>query len=733
MMFLKNDLIQYEGEGGKTIRILWIHPEQPYAFTIEIGDLHALPQSINIKSIESDLSEGKAKLLKSDPFFRIINDKALPTKHKDIRDKAFKFIEELVANQPAIYFEDKRWDLIVACIKKFKKENNKTTHKTIYLYLRRYWQRGQTKNALLPDYNNCGAKGETRTSNPGVKRGRPRKYSDEVGLNVTEDMRKIFKVAVSRFFASDSKFTLQGAFDEMIRKFFCNREIDYESGRVVHLPKDEVATSGFPTIGQFTYWLNQDHNRPDIKRKRVGNKAYDKDLRGLLGTSNAEVWGPGSRYQIDATIADVYLVSRIDRTKIIGRPVIYIVIDVFSRMIVGLYVGLEGPSWVGAMMALANTVTDKQAFCRKFNIVIEPHEWPCHHLPSTILGDKGEIEANIINTLMNNFHVLIENASAHRADWKGIVEQRFKLLPAMFKPYVPGYIEPDFRERGGTDYRLDAVLDLDQFTQIIIECLLYHNNDHEFKHYDRDRDLASDNVPAVPLELWEWGVANRSGQLRVYPEELVKFSLLPTQLATVTMFGIKFGGVYYTCQRAMEELWFDRARQNKTWKVKVSYDPRDADVIYLHDDTSSGQFQVCHMTERSRAYQNVSSWEIEQQQFKQKQTSANHAPSQQLARSNLADRVEKIVESAVQQKPDTSYLSNASQTKDIRENRALEKAENRKSEAFKLGQASTDPGYQDETKAKVINFPTQSEDDYAEPDITDIVANNRKGIDDEKS
>jgi hypothetical protein len=334
---------------------------------------------------------------------------------------------------------------------------------------------------------------------------------------------------------------------------------------------------------------------------------------------------------------------------------------------------------------------------------------------------------------MNNFHVLIENASAYRADWKGIVEQRFKLLPAMFKPYVPGYIEPDFRQRGGKDYRLDAVLDLDQITQIIIECALYYNNDHEFKNYDRDRDLASDNVSAVPLELWEWGVANRSGQLRVYPEELVKFSLLPTQLATVTMFGIKLGAVYYTCQRAMEELWFDRARQNKTWKVKVSYDPRDADVIYLHDDRSPCQFEVCHMTERSRAYQNVSTWEIEQQQHKQRKTSANHAPSQQLARSNLAGRVEQIVESAVQKKPDTSHLSNASQTKDIRENRALEKAENRKYEAFKLGQASTDSGNQDETKAKVINFPTPSVDDYAEPDITDIVANNLKGIDDEKS
>jgi hypothetical protein len=63
----------------------------------------------------------------------------------------------------------------------------------------------------------------------------------------------------------------------------------------------------------------------------------------------------------------------------------------------------------------------------------------------------------------------------------------------------------------------------------------------------------------------------------------------------------------------------------------------------------------------------------------------------------------------------------------------LEKAENRKSEAFNLGKTSTEPESKPESKATVINFPTLPVDDYAEPDITDIIADNRKGKDDEKS
>jgi hypothetical protein len=157
---------------------------------------------------------------------------------------------------------------------------------------------------------------------------------------------------------------------------------DPETGQIVHFRQEEIeAQGGIPSFDQFQYWSNKDHLRLEIKRKRMGSKLYDKDLRGLLGTSNAQVIGPGSRYQIDATIADVYLVSRLDPNLIIGRPIVYVVIDVFSRLITGVYIGLEGPSWVSAMMALANTAMDKVAYCAQYGVAIRPEDWPAHHLP----------------------------------------------------------------------------------------------------------------------------------------------------------------------------------------------------------------------------------------------------------------------------------------------------------------------------------------------------------------
>ena len=714
-MLLKNDLLRYEAD-ARIVRVLWLRPDSVGAAIIDVLDDKALPIIVRAETLIQDVQEGLASLVNPDPYLVLAVEATLPENHKAIREKAWSIIQGLVENEPDIYRPDRRGKLLKAAL-----GEHKVTLPTLYRYLRRYWQRGQTPNSLLPDYANSGGRGKERELS-GKKRGRPRVYGRQDGVNVTKDMRQVFRVAIDRYYAEkNSKFTLKGAYDEMIRTFFSEKRIDPESGAIIHLAKGDFADAGFPTVTQFRYWFDKGHDTLDVKRNRVGARVYDKDMRGLLSTSAVETWGPGARYQIDATLADVYLVSRLNRDRIIGRPVLYVVIDVFSRMIVGLYVGLEGPSWVGAMMALANTAADKIVYCKQFGRDIEMGDWPCHHLPASLLGERGEIESRYIETLANNFRVNVENTAPYRADWKGIVEQRFRLLPAKFRPYVPGYIQCDFRQRGGKDYRLDAVLDIQQFTRIIIDCVLHYNNHHEIKGYDKSRDMVSDNVPAIPIELWEWGIANRSGQLRVYPEDRVRFSLLPVASASITELGIYHDGCYYSCTLAVEQRWFDRARQKGRWRVSISYDPRYMDDIYLHVPESPQGFVVCQMTERSRADRGISLWEIGQRQFLEKDQSADGAQTRQLKGADLAAMVEETVGEATSMRGQTN-ASDRSRTKSIRTNRAEEKKWNRQTEAFRLGERKPPPP----KDAEVIRLRPNS--DYSEPDITEILGS----LDDDK-
>lgn len=709
-MILPNDVLLMKDEASRLVRVLWVNPEQGNSFIISLEQERALPEPVDAKSLQAIIREGKAELRDNNAKNRIVDECSLPTKHRELRDEAWRIIEPLVTHEPQIYVAEQRGKLINR-----RCEEMGIVKQTLYRYLRRYWQRGMTPNALLPDYTASGGKGKERLSSSGIKRGRPRSFGDRQGVNIDEDILRIFRLAITRYYAIDARFTLQGAYEQMIKDFFCDRVPDANAGQVTH-QEGHFAEAGFPTVGQFGYWFRKEQDELNIKRKRLSPRVYDKDMRGLTGTSTVEVWGPGARYQIDATIADVYLVSRFNRERIIGRPVLYVVIDVFSRMIVGIYIGLEGPSWVGAMMALANTVADKVAYCAHFGKTIEPDEWPCHHLPATILGDRGEIESRYIETLQNNFNVTVENAAAYRADWKGIVEQRFRLLPSKFKAYVPGYIQPDFRARGGQDYRLDALLDLDQFTRIVIECVLYYNNHHDIVNYDQDKDVAADLVLSVPRQLWWWGLENRSGRLRTFSEDRVQFSLMPTDEATITVHGIRYSGCFYTCARAVESRWFDRARQRGNWKVRISYDPRAMDQIYLHEPESPLGFEMCQLTPRSRAEVGLSLWEIGQQIDMEKHQLSDHRHHRQLRVADLQAGIEQVVQAAVAQAP-VSNDSKRQRTSKIREHRAEEKSLNRHQEAFRLGTKTPSV-----VPADVIPLhPQTTTPNYSLPDISEIL------------
>ena len=304
-----------------------------------------------------------------------------------------------------------------------------------------------------------------------------------------------------------------------------------------------------------------------------------------------------------------------------------------------------------------------------------------------LLGDGGEIESSLIDALSRNFRVNIETAAPYRADWKGVVERRFHLLQATYKPYVPGYVDIDFKARGGTDYRYDAVLDIHQFLLIVIECVLFYNNEHELKKYDRNRDVAADGVPAIPVDLWEWGVEHRSGALRRFAHQEVQFQLMPTGTASVTEHGILFKGSYYTSPSAVSNLWFDRARQSGRWKVPASYDERLMDQIYLHEKVARYGFETATLTDRSRAHAGLSLSEIEQATRQLKHEQANRSVDRQLAVSDLIGNIDGIVQQAIEMRGDTAKSSINADA--IRQNRAEEQRTERQRDAFRPGNNST--------------------------------------------
>ena len=364
-------------------------------------------------------------------------------------------------------------------------------------------------------------------------------------------------------------------------------------------------------------------------------------------------------------------------------------IDVFSRMITGVYVGLEGPSWLGMMMALANMTMDKVEYCQQYGIDISEDDWPCHHLPDAILGDRGELISKNANIVTQNLNIKIENAAPFRPDWKGIVERRFRIINEKVKPFIPGAVDIDFNQRGGRDYRLDSKLDLDQFIQVIINMILHYNNKHMLKDYPRTVEMIADEVLPIPAQLWKWGIIHCSGRLRTLDSDIIKLNLMPRGNATITEKGIKFKGIYYTCDRADREMWFSNARAGSLSraekKLEVSYDPRKTDYIYIPAQDGRS-FTQCILLESQSKYENKNLYDIEYlfaEEELQRQKSANRELPQTI---DLNIEIEKIVDRAVDmtnavQDP---TLSKRARTSSIRDNRSIEKENRRQDESFDL-------------------------------------------------
>jgi hypothetical protein len=293
------------------------------------------------------------------------------------------------------------------------------------------------------------------------------------------------------------------------------------------------------------------------------------------------------------------------------------------------------------------------------------------------------MESKSAETLINALSVRIENAPPYRGDMKGIVEQYFNTTNETALTRLPGHVKPDMMERGGKDYRLDAKLDIQQLTKILIECVLHHNNHHLLEGYERTADMIADGVVPIPLEIWKWGITHCSGALRSFPEESIKLALMPTDTATVTAKGIKYKSVYYVCERAAKEYWFEKAKV-KSWRVDISYDPRNMNAIYVRNP--DGSVENCWLSNWQDKYISKSLDEILFLRESEKAAQRKNAPQEMKSKAELSSAISDVIAEAEEMARQTVVpKSKSERTNKIRDNRRNEKSAVRQGEAFSLG------------------------------------------------
>jgi len=453
---------------------------------------------------------------------------------------------------------------------------------TVYRTFRRYCQQGMTPAAASDDYDRCGGRGQQRNwkSSPG-RMPKRRKLKASARNQVVQ---RLLELAADYYFSfayskgKRAQKTLKQALSWIRTKFLCDRAAYNENGELIELKLDHRIVL---TERQLQYHIYRNYSYEERRIRKVGLRQYllhERPLIGRLRTSR----GPGERFHIDATVVDIYLVGQVLRTRVIGRPVLYLVIDDYTAMVVGFYLTFEAPSWDGAMMALANAISPKLPFCKSIGIVITEEQWPAHRLCEILYADQGEVSSvHKGHPLILHFRIEMQNAPAYRPDLRSVMERRFGIIPAIWNSLVPGVVEKGSFDRCVEHPAYHAALSIEEMRRIICYAILSYNG-RIIRGYPTPPEMVDRGLAPTPLNLWRYGTEINGCGRHVDVDEF-RAKAMPTVTVPIDGDGILHNNLHYTCPTLslIERQAMFRGENVKT-EVKISYDSADNSIIQLH-------------------------------------------------------------------------------------------------------------------------------------------------------
>ncbi len=535
------------------------------------------------------------------PGYLLLSDIDIPEKHRKKRDERFLLIKPLL-EEDCFYFDLASKTRIKSIGKRAK--DTSVYIQTLYRILNDYWEYGQDISSLTPAFKLQGGKGKSRIAGS-KKRGVPvesRTGAVELdeGINITEeDKVKIIK-GLKKYYLNSSGLNLSKAYKKTILEFYATEVTEAEiNNTFAKIPKEH----------QYRYWADKLTSKDEEIKRQSDESYYLRNKRGLLSSAVRDALIPGECFEMDATVADIHIVSKFNRNKCLGRPIIYLVIDKASRMIVGVHVSMEYASWRAGRQALINCFTKKKSYCEKFGINIVDSQWPCFHIPRRILCDRGEMICKSPEELVVPL-MQLDIAAPYRADMKGIVERRFKILNDEALHSLIGTTKGTHRIRGEDDPRARAQYTIDEVTKRMIKEILKHNRSI-FKKLLKETPLLIENdLDPTPINTWNIHLLKHRHSLKVADEEEVRAKLLPAVKASMTGEGISYNGMYYSCQKMEEENWASIARSKGWWPLEARADSDNSSFLYVRLSQNGG-FTKCYLLPKSNMLRELSAADID--------------------------------------------------------------------------------------------------------------------------
>lgn len=435
----------------------------------------------------------------------------------------------------------------------------------------KYYQSGMKEYSLMDGKLFGINKGKTYNSS--VKAGRPNIYGGKTGIVITDEITGYFKEALDDY-KKGRKKSFRSAYDRMNLLHFNRTVVNDGISSIELLPPDER-----PTYAQFYYYCKKHITPKEKDIVKTSAMEYRNDKRLIISDIMEGVYGPGDMVEIDACEADVSLVSTIDKNRTVGRPVVYFMIDIYTRIILAVSVAFDNNSILGVTNLFINLTDDKHEYCKKYGLAFDDERlWPSNIIPKRLRVDRGaEFKSKEFGRICNELGIEKQIVPGGSGSLKGVVEQSFHQMHSRQNEHLENYglIE----KRHDSKHHKESTLTIDEYTKMVINFVLMHNQQYD-KNYHLTKDMINSKVYPIPADLWQYGVKKYGSPRPITDKEQYLFNLMIPVNAKVSRRGIGYNGLWYISDTDAE-LANDMIKAGeKKIPFEVRIDKRDIGAVY---------------------------------------------------------------------------------------------------------------------------------------------------------
>jgi hypothetical protein len=555
---------------------------------IDIDESNAMPKVVNFEQIDKEVREGTIFEIE-DPWLSSVQRNYSPDhSYIKMRNDNFNLIKDIVTH-PEFYRANIR-----GAITQILVDKGVAAKSTLYRYARRYWQRGQNINALLPDYAKCGIKIDKENS-PDGRANRSNKALDKKGVDISPELEALMHSAVmdtilSERYRIDLKGKKQNLFN--LEKAYVELLLRYCKGNTNALDDKK------PSKALFKAYYYEKFTPEQRAQAKHGKKYFNANLKPLSSTVRANLPGPATSVIVDSTSFDLGVAD--DDRFPLGRPTLYVATDEYTSGIVGFLLTLTAPSYFNAVNCMTMAVTSKADFCRSLGLEGHENQWIMNGLYQAFFCDMGsDYKTKDLDQFISTFHCSIKHSPAGNPAMRAVGEKVFDRIHNQIIHKVPGAVSEYLpKKAGGKNSQAQYTLLLQELNKLIAKAVITLN-DKPLVKWDGDADFPVE-LAKTPNNIWKWGIAHRTGLLQTVERDHFWYSLLKREQATVSNNLLKIDKVQYV----LPTISGLRLKQyNSRKKLTVVRDWDDASAIFLVPDDGDSEYIRCELEPHFRRFE----------------------------------------------------------------------------------------------------------------------------------